>query len=211
VDGPDDWALCATPGLLFPVVEHWEPATPPRTLTVLLSEGNVLVEAHEGPLVIDVNGVAPPSAGPVWSGDHLVLDFLDAMGAEITVRVPPEVERVEVGVCVGDVLLRGLAAELYTRVEVGDVWGDGLVGPVVEVDNPLGETTLTFDVDPAVVTLDGGDGNTTVSVPSATCDCDLQVSGPGQAQLDGIVDDGTAPVEVTAHRTIGTIVVRGGQ
>jgi hypothetical protein len=202
--------LCGLPGLVLPVVESWEPSTTPRTLTLLLSDGDVLVEGHTGPLSIEVNGAAPPSAGPVWSGDHLVVDFINAVGAEMIVRVPPEVERLEIGVCTGEVDLIGVeVAEIDTLVEIGEVWAEALASPSVVVDNPVGDVGLAFAANPDRIDIHGGEGTTWVELPSETCDCDLQVSGPGVASLEDIAQDAAAPVEVGVHHSIGNIIVRG--
>jgi hypothetical protein len=199
---------CKTAGIgpVGPGIEHYTISDPIDGLTAMLTTGNLQVIPREGPVEVEVVGVAAKKqdAATVANGT-LTLDYIGSVG-NLTIWAPPELLDWNLRVCVGNLTFDGLEGTVTTEARVGNIDGTTLPSQVLYAHNPRGNVDLDFSDAPAQVSMEGGVGNHDARVPIKDCDCTLD-AGVGTASLEGIQQDPGATTSIWAHRDTGNVTV----
>lgn len=190
-------------------VERYTVDAPIDELVVLLTVGDVEIVPRPGPVEVELHGVRTNGAqGASVSNGRLTLDYSASIG-DLVVYAPPDLLSYDFRLCVGALGFSGLEGQIVAEVRLGDLAGDDLAAERLWTHNQTGDVEVGFAREPEQVWMDGGAGQSAAAIPAQRCDCDLGVTGPGFARLDGITDDPTAPLEVWVRRQIGSVWVRG--
>jgi hypothetical protein len=190
-------------------IERYTIDEPIEALSVLLTVGDLDVVPRPGPVEVELHGVKLNGAqGPSVSNGRLTLDYSASVG-DLVVYAPPDLLSYDVRLCVGDLTFAELQNHVVAEVRVGRLEGVALEADVVWTHNLTGDAEVEFAAAPLELWMDGATGQSDADIPADRCDCDLEVTGPGITELDGMADDAGAPLDVWIRRQVGTIRVSG--
>ncbi|MCP4601986.1 MAG: DUF4097 domain-containing protein [Proteobacteria bacterium] len=108
----------------------------------------------------------------------------------------------------GNISIRSEGGNLDLETGSGNITGTNLASEACDADTGSGNIKLSFDTIPTNVDLGTGSGNVTLTVPYGSYDVELD-TGSGNTNIEGLIDDPSAPNSIRADTGSGNITVQG--